>query len=193
MIQRNVGAVRSGYPRQVWIVRGGSQLLAAVALVLTACSLPSEPASPEDLAAPFDQARVTLEGERGEGEVELSVHVADTPELRRRGLMGWESLPERTGMLFVFEEDTRSGFWMKDTLIPLSIAFADADGRIHTVLDMEPCRADPCPSHAPDEPYRYALEVEQGAFDEIGVGSGWRLDGPPLDGATGSNTAASHH
>lgn len=145
----------------------------ALAVAAGGCTTAPDAGPPAELAEPFDQARVALEGDGGEAE--LSVYVADTPELRRQGLMGWESLPDDTGMLFVFDDDTRSGFWMKDTLIPLSIAFADASGRVHTVLDMEPCRSEPCPSHRPDESYRYALEVEQGAFDEIGLEPGWRL------------------
>ena len=54
---------------------------------------------------------------------------------------------------------------MKDTLIPLSVAFADADGEIVTILDMEPCKADPCPVYDPGAPYRTALEANKGAFD----------------------------
>ena len=74
----------------------------------------------------------------------LHVDIADEPEERRRGLMGIESLPTDEGMAFVFEEPVDSTFWMKDTLIPLSIAFVDEDGRVIDVLDMEPCEADPC-------------------------------------------------
>ena len=103
------------------------------------------------------------------GAVELAVEIADTPEERSRGLMGRESLPERAGMLFLYEEDTRGGFWMKDTRIPLSIAFLDAGGRILAILDMEPCPADPCPVYRPDVAYRSALEVGRGAFARLGI------------------------
>ena len=58
---------------------------------------------------------------------------------------------------------------MKDTLIPLSIAFADADGTILSILDMDPCESDPCEIYDPGVPYRSALEVNQGAFDDWGV------------------------
>jgi uncharacterized membrane protein (UPF0127 family) len=81
-------------------------------------------------------------------------------------------------MLFVFGEDTDAAFWMKDTLIPLSIAFIDADGRIVTIHDMEPCTADPCEIYGSDAPYRTALEVNKGAFDEWGVQVGDVVDGP---------------
>ena len=64
---------------------------------------------------------------------------------------------------------------MKDTLIPLSIAFADADGMIVSILDMEPCETDPCEIYDPGVTYRSALEVNQGAFSRWGVEEGDRL------------------
>ena len=65
---------------------------------------------------------------------------------------------------------------MKDTLIPLSIAFWDEDGRIVGIQDMEPCTADPCPTYGSPEPYVGALEVNQGFFDEHGVVIGDRIE-----------------
>lgn len=111
----------------------------------------------------------------GGDEVVVAVEVADSAEERQVGLMGRESLPDDAGMIFLFDEDTSGGFWMKDTLIPLSIAFADADGTIVSVLDMEPCEADPCEIYDPGVPYRSALEVNQGAFSRWGVAEGDRL------------------
>ncbi len=114
----------------------------------------------------------TLEIETAGGPVELTVEIADTPEERSRGLMGRELLPERSGMLFLYGEDTRGGFWMKDTRIPLSIAFLDAGGRILAILDMEPCAADPCPVYEPGLAYRSALEVGRGVLARLGVAVG---------------------
>ncbi|MCC6222098.1 MAG: DUF192 domain-containing protein [Thermoleophilia bacterium] len=114
----------------------------------------------------------TLTIETAGGTVELAVELADSPGERSRGLMGRESLPERSGMLFLYEEDTRAAFWMKDTRIPLSIAFLDAGGRILAILDMEPCAADPCPVYDPGLAYRSALEVGRGAFARLGVAVG---------------------
>jgi uncharacterized membrane protein (UPF0127 family) len=108
----------------------------------------------------------------GERVVRLEVELAESPEERRRGLMGRESLAVDAGMLFLYSEDHRGGFWMKDTLIPLSIAFLDADGTVLAILDMDPCEADPCPSFDPGVEYRNALEVNQGAFAEWGVEPG---------------------
>ena len=107
--------------------------------------------------------------ETATGEFEVPVEVADTQEEREVGLMNRESLPAGAGMIFLFDEDNVGGFWMKDTLIPLSIAFADADGTILSILDMDPCEADPCEIYDPGVPYRSALEVNQGAFDDWGV------------------------
>lgn len=109
----------------------------------------------------------------------LVVKVADTQERWRHGLMEVPELPEGTGMLFVFPGDQRGGFWMRDTLVPLSIAFADVQGRIMDILRMEPCPTPPpegCPRYTPDATYRVALEVPAGFFAERGIGTGWRLE-----------------
>jgi uncharacterized protein len=102
----------------------------------------------------------------------LEVEVAETDEQRRYGLMFRESLDQDSGMVFIFFEPQQGGFWMKNTLIPLSIAFFDVDGKIVSILDMEPCKEEPCPSYFPGAEYMGALEVNQGAFDEWGVAEG---------------------
>jgi uncharacterized protein len=107
-----------------------------------------------------------------EGERTIAVEIADSEGERARGLMGRESLDADAGMVFVFPAETSGAFWMKNTLIPLSIAFYDVNGRILRILDMEPCRRDPCPLYDPGVSYRGALEVNRGAFREWGVGEG---------------------
>lgn len=103
----------------------------------------------------------------------LAVLVADTAARRQHGLMEVPDLPEGVGMLFVgYERDRDGGFWMKDTLVPLTIAYIGADGTIVDLVDMAPCEADPCPSYPPDTPYRSALEVRQGWFADHGIGEG---------------------
>ncbi len=144
----------------------------AIALLVAGCGAPA-PAEPDRDA--FDRGRVTLVGPGGE-RVEMAVYVADSPELWRRGLMGWESLPDGEGMLFAFDEDRDGGFWMKDTLLELTVAYADADGVVHETTDMAPCERSPCPTYVPDEEYRLALEVEQGTFEEVGLRPGWRIE-----------------
>jgi uncharacterized protein len=111
----------------------------------------------------------------GEGDVTVRVEIADEEDERARGLMNRESLDEDAGMLFLFPAESSGGFWMKNTLIPLSIAFMDGGGRILRILDMEPCRADPCPIYDPGVAYRSALEVNRGAFADWGVEEGDRL------------------
>ena len=104
-----------------------------------------------------------------DGTVSLDVEVADTPAERRTGLMGRESLSPNDGMVFVWEEPVVVTFWMKDTLIPLSIAFWDEGGRIISIIDMDPCTEDPCPTYGPDQSFVGAVEVARGAFERHGV------------------------
>ena len=82
----------------------------------------------------------------------LFVEVADSPSEHERGLMDIESLLADEGMAFVFQEPTQTSFWMKDTLIPLSIAFVDEEGVVVGVRDMQPCEADPCRTYGVDPP-----------------------------------------
>ena len=106
----------------------------------------------------------------------LSVDVADETDEQRRGLMGIQDLPADQGMAFVWPEPTGGTFWMKDTLIPLSIAFVDEDGIVIDVLDMQPCDTDPCPAYGVEEPYVLAVEANLGWFDDHGVGAGDRAE-----------------
>lgn len=100
--------------------------------------------------------------------------LASTPEQRRQGLMGRTDLAGYDGMLFVFPSEQDSGFWMKDTPMPLSIAFFDSDGGFVSSADMEPCmdRGNDCPVYRPAGPYRTALEVQQGGLSGLGIGPG---------------------
>jgi uncharacterized protein len=107
-----------------------------------------------------------------DGSVIVRVEVAQTDEERMRGLMFRESMPEDHGMVFIWFEEHHGGFWMKNTLIPLSIAFFGNDGRILRIMDMDPCTEDPCPVYDPGVGYYGALEVNQGMFDEWGVKEG---------------------
>ena len=99
----------------------------------------------------------------------LSIEVADTPVERSIGLMNRESLAENAGMLFDFQTDVQAGFWMKNTLIPLSIAFIDKDGVIVHIEDMEPQTDN---LHFSPSLYRYAIEVNQGWYADNGIAVG---------------------
>jgi len=98
----------------------------------------------------------------------LLVAVADDPARRAQGLMGVEDLGALRGMLFVFPEDTTSGFWMKDTPLALEIAFFAADGSLVGSFSMAPCPGGECPTYQPAGPYRFALEVPAGGFAGLG-------------------------
>jgi uncharacterized protein len=141
--------------------------------LLTALAVAGCAGTPDAAEQTLKTVTVRLHGPDGQQQAFTVEVAADTPT-RRLGLMHRTELPPDAGMLFVFPQDTDGGFWMKDTLIPLSIAFADAEGTVVAVLDMEPCEEDPCPSYRPGAPYRMALEVNQGELSD--VRPGWRLE-----------------
>jgi uncharacterized membrane protein (UPF0127 family) len=146
-------------------------LVVLVVLTLAACADGAEPV-PGAAANPI-LVRIRTTG----GTIELeNLEVARTPEAWAQGLMGRTSLPEDGGMVFLFDAQTRAAFWMKDTLIPLSILFWQGDGRIIDILDMSPCRADPCPVYRASAPYVGAIELNRGAFERLGVEVGDTLE-----------------
>ncbi|MFW5694564.1 MAG: DUF192 domain-containing protein [Alkalispirochaeta sp.] len=107
------------------------------------------------------------------GDHTFDVEIADTEERRRQGLMFREELGPDEGMLFVFPDSQTRSFWMKDTPLPLSIAYISARGTILEIHDMEPYSEEPVRSRFPA---RYALEVNQGRFAEVGVTEGDDVD-----------------
>lgn len=155
--------------RCIWIVA----LLIGVGTVVTWAGAPPPPA-PRATATPLF-GRGTLTFTQNERRVMLSVEIAESMEARSHGLMLRKSLPENAGMLFVFEEDAKWGFWMKNTLIPLSIGFVDKTWRLIEILDMvvpdEPTNG-PFKIYEPSMAYRYALEVNQGLFQRKGLTAG---------------------
>jgi hypothetical protein len=84
--------------------------------------------------------------------------LAITPDQRSLGLMHRRRAP-KDGMLFVFPEASSGGFWMKNTLVPLTIVFFDSRGKAVRRMSMRPCRRDPCPIYDPGRMYRFALEL----------------------------------
>ena len=137
-------------------------LLVLSAAILTACGGSAAPVE----ALPTGTLVITVaENSVAEIDYRLEVSIAETPEAQERGLMGVEEMAEDSGMVFLHEEPVQSGFWMKDTLIPLSIAFWDQSGRILEVLDMDPCFEDPCTVYDPGFAWVGAVEVNQGYFD----------------------------
>ena len=113
----------------------------------------------------------------GGKKVEVRVEVADDLAEQAKGLMDRTALGENRGMLFVFPEERELSFWMKNTLIPLSIAFIDSEERIVDIQDMKPLDDEP-PNYVSAEPAQYALEVNQGFFEKRGVKVGDRVEVP---------------
>lgn len=109
--------------------------------------------------------------------VTITARVAADPDSRQIGLMGVEELPDGVGMLFLMDGPVDHGFWMRDTLVPLDIAYVGADGRIVSIVQMEPCleydvAIEDCPSYPPGAVYERTVEVRQGWFAEVGVAVG---------------------
>jgi uncharacterized protein len=107
----------------------------------------------------------------------LKVEVAQTEEQRSQGLMFRKKLGRDEGMLFIFEDPGYYAMWMKNTLIPLSVAFVDASGVVLNVADMEPQTLD---SHPAQGPAVYAIETNKGWFAEHHVGAGDKVSGLPM-------------
>jgi len=100
---------------------------------------------------------------------EFAVEIADTQKEREKGLMHRKQIPQYGGMIFVFEKDKKLSFWMKNTSIPLSIAYISSDWEIKEIHDMAPNSTSTVKS---EHSVRYALEVRQGMFEKIGAKAG---------------------
>lgn len=134
--------------------------IVAAAAVLAACggAAPAE----VDAAPAFGRGTVTVTTRTHK--VRLRVEIARTDRQRALGLMNRRSLAPDAGMVFLYQEPSYGGFWMKNTLIPLDIAFYDVRGRVVRTFRMEPCKRDPCRIYSPGVAYRAALEVKAGSF-----------------------------
>ena len=140
----------------------------ALAALLASMSASAQPADGKPQSLPITTIRV--------GPHPVAAEVAATPDQRTIGLMYRFSLPADHGMLFVFPEPQPLSFWMRNTYIPLSIAYIDAEGRILNVVEMAP-RSDA--THPSRGEALYALEMRKGWFADKGVGPGTRVTGLP--------------
>lgn len=104
----------------------------------------------------------------------ITAELAMTPAARERGLMHRDALPDDHGMLFVHAEPERICMWMKDTPIPLAVAFLDGQGVIINIAEMRPLSLD---THCAERPARYALEMTRGWFARRGLSPGMRITG----------------
>jgi uncharacterized membrane protein (UPF0127 family) len=107
--------------------------------------------------------------------VTITVEIAKTESERSKGLMHRKKLPDGEGMIFIFDRDQQLSFWMKNTIIPLSIAFIASDGRIIEIKDMQPLDLNSVKS---SRSVRYALETPQGWFDRAGIKQGDMVKAP---------------
>ncbi len=159
------------------IVRWGAGVVVLLGLVTFVTVGATRPADPHLLPHP------TRPQVAGFGEIAYRIDkapsnercalLADTTAQQQQGLMNRTDLAGHDGMLFRFGGDTRVGFYMKDTLIPLSIAWFDSKGNFVSETDMEPCLDQiDCPNHYATRPYRYALEVTKGGLGDLGIGPG---------------------
>jgi len=119
----------------------------------------------------FEKRDLVIEGK--EAKIIVKAEIAVTDAQREQGLMYRKKLKDGEGMLFVFQNDQILSFWMKNTLVPLSIAYIAYDGRILEIYDMQPGNLDPVRS---SRSVRYALEVPQGWFGRAGLGVGDKLE-----------------
>lgn len=155
-------------------------VLLALVILAVACtedgrSASSTPATSTSGGLPsphitFEHRRALID--MGAESILIDVEVAATPDQRAAGLMLRESLPGDEGMVLLWFAETSGPFYMEDTLIPLSVALFDEHGRILEILDVDPCKRDPCRAYDPGTPYWGALQVNQGAFERWGVTPG---------------------
>jgi uncharacterized membrane protein (UPF0127 family) len=131
------------------------------------------PARGSDFAG-FGATEIVIQN--SEGTHRSCVLAADTPAQRERGLMGQDDLDGYDGMIFRYPDAAERSFWMRNTRIPLSIAYFGAGGEFVSARDMEPCgdSAD-CPGYPSNGPAKYALEVIQGRLPAVGATSGSQL------------------
>jgi len=175
MVKRPFGLFFFAFPGRPGRLTTRPRTKARQANCAAACLVASLMASLVPSPAPA-QARLLPTTSLALGAATAHVEIAATPEVRNRGLMFRESLPPDHGMLFVFEQETTQCFWMKNTPLPLTIAFIDARGRIINMRDMQPHSE---ATHCPAGPMRYALEMPQGWFLQYGILAGQQVEGLP--------------
>jgi hypothetical protein len=104
----------------------------------------------------------------------LNIEIADTPAKHALGLMFRKELAENSGMLFVFDRPKYASFWMKNTLIPLSLAYIKEDCNVSEILDLEPGSLI---GKASKEKVKYVIEVNRGWFEKNGIKKGYKIEG----------------
>lgn len=152
------------HPRSVLAGIGLAALVAGGAL------LASDGSSPED-APPRPRRTAAVRIGAGAKAILIEAEIAATPAERERGLSGRRSVPQGSGVLFMWPDAARRSFWMKDTLVPLDLVFV-LEGRVAEVARLVPCRADPCPLTTSRDAVHFAVELPAGTLARAGLGAG---------------------
>jgi uncharacterized membrane protein (UPF0127 family) len=147
-------------------------ILASLALAACSPQPATELGTMSELDGTFEFAHLEIVNDAGE-HLTFDIYLAKTVEQQRRGLMFVRNMPERTGMLFIYDQDEIHSMWMKNTYIPLDMVFALSDGSISSIIqDTVPLTLQ---SQASREPVRYVLELNAGTARQLGIGRASRL------------------
>lgn len=164
--QKHSGRLRAGPTRPSERAAGVAQRWTGAALIVWAAVMPAGVRADQPQSLP----KTTLTA----GMHRIQAQLAVSPQQRQTGLMFRREMPAQEGMLFVFEQASPQCFWMRNTLIPLSIAFLAEDGTIVNIEEMKPQSDD---SHCSAKPVRFALEMNQGWFAKRGIKAGAKIEG----------------
>jgi uncharacterized membrane protein (UPF0127 family) len=154
--------------------------LAFLAFVVRGATRPADPflagTTERVLIDGFDEVSFTVTDAHGTL-ADWCAMLADTPELRELGLMHQHDLGGYDGMVFRYDTPSDGSFWMKNTIIPLAVAYFDETGAFINAQGMDPCpeSAETCPSYPPARRFQYAIEVPRGGLGRLGIGEGARV------------------
>lgn len=149
--------------------------IVALALLIVVAHLPAR--ANEPMILPVDPAPLVVETD--DGPRQFTIEIADEDAERSAGLMFRTEMADDHGMLFVFEQERRVAFWMKNTPLPLDLLFVRADGTVAAVMQGEPLST---AAISPDETVRFVLELKAGTAQKAGIGDGDVVRHPRIDG-----------
>lgn len=164
--------------KRIWVCGAFALLVSAFAALLP---MPGAALAGDAMRLDVDPRPLIVE--TANGEKRFSIEIADTPAERERGLMFRHDMPDDRGMLFVFERTQEVGFWMKNTPMPLDLAFIGEDGRVRAILPGEPFSE---AEISPGEPVQFVLELKAGTADKNGIRPGDLVRHPAIEPAAGS-------
>jgi uncharacterized membrane protein (UPF0127 family) len=157
-----------------------NRCVSAALLLLVGCGASQSPSTPPTSTTASSAPLTTAPRVVFPDGYAVSVEVAADDATRQQGLMYRDRMPETNGMIFIFQQSAEYPFWMKNTLIPLDMIWIDDEKRIaHVSSDVQPCKADPCPSYPPKAIARYVLETAAGvaAKHKLAAGQTLRFEG----------------